>query len=447
MADQSESEDLDTDRHRLSNQLMEDGNMVQKSNMYRVMLGHDGQSVSKPVDAQLFNVDLSSVPLPPAAATAATTVEDPMASTSHSSHRQPHTPRIPRTMNDYSPPLGSTVSSIALPPAPPPLPITTTTTTMHLPFSSSSDLSLNGSGVAQLASTVPQPVPPPLPLPLASVSTVPPLPPTPVPPVPPPPVMPVPPPVGILSLPTSSIGSYSSIAQCSTIHNDNVDRDTSFSEDRKDNPENSLKALSASLDSRKVVENSHQPGKKTGGIIRFSLKSPDGGGKPKVSFQIKRKNRPIVGDKSESIAEEEDIVNSNPGQFVTRKREMFKPAEVESVTPQQLAFIKNFGANPHATEVGNIWARIGHMNDQLEIGSMITSPHLINHVTNQHVKGQEGKVLMIVQLEDLHMKELPGTSLRKEAVIGTGLAIDQLKTDRTKGQHVTGHMKGRTETV
>lgn len=107
----------------------------------------------------------------------------------------------------------------------------------------------------------------------------------------------------------------------------------------------------------------------------------------------------------------------------------------------------DFGANPHATEVGNIWARIGHMNDQLEIGSMITSPHLINHVTNQHVKGQEGKVLMIVQLEDLHMKELPGTSLRKEAVIGTGLAIDQLKTDRTKGQHVTGHMKGRTETV
>lgn len=322
--------------------------MVQKSNMYRVMLGHDGQSVSKPVDAQLFNVDLSSVPLPPAAATAVTTVEDPMASTSHSSHRQPHTTRIPRTMNDYSPPLGSTVSSIALPPAPPPLPITTTTTTMHLPFSSSSDLSLNGSGVAQLASTVPQPVPPPLPLPLASVSTVPPLPPTPVPPVPPPPVMPVPPPVmpvpppvGLLSLPTSSIGSYSSIAQCSTIHNDNVDRDTSFSEDRKDNPENSLKALSASLDSRKVVENSHQPGKKTGGIIRFSLKSPDGGGKPKVSFQIKRKNRPIVGDKSESIAEEEDIVNSNPGQFVTRKREMFKPAEVESVTPQQLAFIKS----------------------------------------------------------------------------------------------------------
>ena len=318
--------------------------MVQKSNMYRVMLGHDGQSVSKPVDAQLFNVDLSSVPLPPAAATALSSVEDPMASTSHSSHRQTHTPRIPRTMNDYSPPSGSTVSSIALPPTPPPLPITTTTTTMHLPFPSSSDLSLNGSGIAPLASTVPQPVPPPLPLPLATVSTVPPLPPTPVPPVPPPSVMPVPPPVGLLSLSTSSIGSFSSIAQCSTIHTDNVDKDTSYSEDRKDSPETTNKVLSVSLESHKVanVENSHQPGsKKTGGIIRFSLKSPDGGGKPKVSFQIKRKNRPIVGDKSESIAEEEDVVNSNPGQFVTRKREMFKPAELEAMTPQQLAFIKS----------------------------------------------------------------------------------------------------------
>ncbi|GAB1600835.1 uncharacterized protein LOC115232341 [Argonauta hians] len=324
MADQSESEELDADRNSFSSNIQENRNSSQQVNLVKMSQTSEDKLISKPVDAQLFNVDLSSVPLPPAATE---TDEDALISL------QNQTVAFTKKINNKDSNSSKNVSSVL----PPCLfssanSSSTTTAKVNLPFTSSG-LPLS-SDVSQLTTSVPQPVTSPLSVPMTSVSTMPPLPLTPVPPVPPP--------------PSTELSSYSS--QNALYHNNNdavsstpnveyVDKEIKHSV-KKDSID-IMKSLS-SPDTQKdpKSDKNHVLAKTPNRITRFSLKSPDGGGKPKVSFQIKRKNRPIVGDKTDSIVEEEDVINSNPGQFVTRKREMFKPAEVESVAAQQIALIK-----------------------------------------------------------------------------------------------------------
>ncbi|CAI9716650.1 histone-lysine N-methyltransferase SETD2-like isoform X3 [Octopus vulgaris] len=328
--------------HKLTNmsknQLWENRNLSQQGTVLKMSQKSDGKLISKPVDAQLFNVDLSSVPLPPAAAAAETVVED----TSFSSQNQ----TVAFTKKKYNDECNSSksMSNILPPSSLSSTSSSSTTTRIHLPFTSSG-LSLS-SDVSQISTTsVPQPVPPPVSMPMTSVSTLPPLPLTPVPPVPPPPVLPATPSLDLSNFQTQIMVQHNNsnnVVSSSTPYIDSMDKETTHSM-KKDTIDitKSLSSPDAQKDSKS--DKNHILAKTPNRITRFSLKSPDGGGKPKVSFQIKRKNRPIVGDKTESIVEEEDVINSNPGQFVTRKREMFKPAEVESVAAQQIALIKSLG--------------------------------------------------------------------------------------------------------